>query len=147
MKGIQPAIAPALLSHLPMFKPMTFSVTAIVRPTTETIVKYVVLVESDCADGPATNNAFDPANNSSVGKYGKFVTQYIQPLRNPAKGPNARLLQTYRPPSSGYRDDNSSTVKTSGTNRNAAATTQRTRALGPAAAAIAIQRKLHVVTT
>src|SRR5690242_17186791 len=36
--GIHPLTAPTLLSHLPMSSPMTFSVTAIVRPVTAKIV-------------------------------------------------------------------------------------------------------------
>src|SRR5947207_13042404 len=96
--GTQPAIAPALLSHLPIWRPTTFSVTAIVRPTTETAMKYGGLVDRVCAEGPPTNNTLAAAKYSRPGKYGRFVTQYIHPVRNPANGPKARLLQTYMPP-------------------------------------------------
>ena len=49
------------------------------------------------------------------------------------------------PPSSGYLDESSRTVKTSGTKRHSAAMTQMTSALGPAADAVAIQRMLKLV--
>src|SRR5258708_30231837 len=99
--GIHPAIAPALLNHFPMLSPTTLSATAIVRPTTETVMKYGWLVESDCADDPPTKSAFAAAKYSSPGKYGRFATQNIQPVMNPAKRPKPRLVQTYRPASSG----------------------------------------------
>ena len=145
--GIHPAIAPALLSHLAMLSPTTFRMTAIARPMTENTMKYGALAESDWAERPPTKSALAAAKYSSPGKYGRFVDQYIQPVRNPANGPKACFVQTYKPPSSGYRDDNSSTVNTSGTKRNAAAIAHSTSALGPAAAAVAIQRRLNVVTT
>src|SRR5437868_5757774 len=92
--GIQPLIAPMLVSHFPMFRPTMLSVTAIVRPATAKMVTYVAFVPSACTDGPPTNAPLAAANNSSVGKYGRFVVQYIQPVMKPANGPNARLLQT-----------------------------------------------------
>src|SRR5882672_4481731 len=52
--GIHPAIAPALLSHFPTFKPTTLSETAIVRPMTETAMKYGALDAYACPDGPGT---------------------------------------------------------------------------------------------
>ena len=92
--GIQLASAPTLLSHLPTFRPTTFSPTASARPAIDTTVKYVVLVESDCHDGPPTNSALAAAKYSNPGRYGRFDPQYVQPVMNAANGPNARLLQT-----------------------------------------------------
>src|SRR5450759_3897221 len=45
--GVQPAIAPTLLSHFPTFNPTTFIVTAIARPVDATAMKYVLLPDSD----------------------------------------------------------------------------------------------------
>ena len=55
--GIHPAIAPTLFSHLPTFSPTTFIVTAIARPTTATAMKYVLLVDSACHEGPPMKSA------------------------------------------------------------------------------------------
>src|SRR3954470_1960133 len=96
-----PATAPTLLSHLPMLSPMTFSHTHSARPAIETAMKYVLFVESFCASGPPMNSAFAAMKYNRLGRYGRLVVQYVQPVMNPANGPNARLLQTYRPPSSG----------------------------------------------
>src|SRR5450830_1478744 len=59
--GIQPAIAPTLLSHLPMLRPTTFNVTAIVRPASETRMKYVLLVDKNCHDDPPMNSTLAAA--------------------------------------------------------------------------------------
>src|SRR4051794_18027191 len=50
--GIQPAIAPALVSHLPTFNPTTFIATVSARPVIETAMKYVLLEDHDCHAGP-----------------------------------------------------------------------------------------------
>src|SRR5215471_20244299 len=55
--GIHPAIAPTLLSHLPMLRPMTLSQTDTSSPTTETVMKYVLLLESFCAGAPPIKSA------------------------------------------------------------------------------------------
>src|SRR5205809_5336143 len=51
------------------------------------------------------------------------------------------------PPSSGWREDSSRTVRPSGTNKARKAITHSARALGPAAAAAAIQRVLTTAAT
>src|SRR5215467_6186919 len=67
--GIQPAMAPALLSHFPTFRPTTLSRTAIARPTTDTAMKYRGFAPyAWAADGPATYSALAPAKYSSPGK-------------------------------------------------------------------------------
>src|SRR6185369_16210952 len=45
--GIQPATAPALLSHFPTFNPTMLRTTATARPATATAMKYGGLVDSD----------------------------------------------------------------------------------------------------
>ena len=92
------------------------------------------------------NSALAATKYNRPGRYGRFEAQYDQPVRNAAKGPKAALLQTYKPPSPGYRDDSSRTVNTSGMKKHSAASTQSPTAPGPAAAAAAIQRRLKVVT-
>src|SRR5213596_984967 len=51
------------------------------------------------------------------------------------------------PPSSGWREDSTRTVRPSGTNKARKAITHSARALGPAAAAAAIQRVLTTAAT
>jgi len=143
---IQPAIAPTLFSHFPTSSPTTFIVTAITRPADATRMKYVLFDDSTCHAGPPMKSALAAAKYSSPGKYGRLDPQYVHPVMNAANGPKARLLQTYGPPSCGYRDESSSTVNTSGTYRPQAAITQITSPLGPAAAAVATHRTLKLVT-
>src|SRR5579864_4616427 len=59
--GIQLAIAPTLFNHLPTFSPTTFIATATARPVMDTTMKYVLLPDHACHDGPPTNNAFAAA--------------------------------------------------------------------------------------
>src|SRR5262245_50407391 len=59
--GIQLAIAPRLFSHLPTFRPTTFSVTARTRPLIDTAMKYALFDDSDCQDAPPMNNALAAA--------------------------------------------------------------------------------------
>jgi hypothetical protein len=59
--GIHAAIPPALLSHLPTFNPATFSVTASARPAIDAVMKYVLLVDHACHDGPPMNRALPAA--------------------------------------------------------------------------------------
>src|SRR5262245_59749301 len=72
---IQLAIAPTLFSHLPTFSPTTFIVTAVMRPTEATAMKYALFDESDCQAGPPMNKAFAAPKYSSPGKYGRFDPQ------------------------------------------------------------------------
>src|SRR5436853_321112 len=44
--GIQLATAPTLVSHLPTFRPTTFSTTATPRPASETAMKYMLFDDS-----------------------------------------------------------------------------------------------------
>src|SRR5260221_1242536 len=67
--GNHVATAPTLLSHFPTFNPTTFSQTATARPIIETMMKYALLVESDCHDDPPMNNALPAAKYSTPGKY------------------------------------------------------------------------------
>ena len=83
-----------MFSHLPTLSPTTFITTAIVSPASETMMKYVLLDESDCHAGPPMKSALAAAKYSRPGKYGRFEPQYVQPVMNAANGPNARLLQT-----------------------------------------------------
>jgi hypothetical protein len=87
-------MAPALFSHLPMFSPVTFKITASRSPAIATPMKYVLLDESPCHDAPPMNSALPAAKYSRPGRYGRLDPQYVQPVRKPANGPNARLLQT-----------------------------------------------------
>src|ERR1700730_9372448 len=50
--GIQLAIAPTLANHFPTFSPTTFIVTAMARPVIDTAMKYTLLVDHPCQDGP-----------------------------------------------------------------------------------------------
>src|SRR5438552_12719661 len=59
--GIQLAIAPTLFSHLPTFRPTTVIMTAIARPVIATAIKYTLLVDQACHDGPPMNSAFAAA--------------------------------------------------------------------------------------
>jgi len=64
----------------------------------------------------------------------------------PEKSPKACRVQTYSPPSCGYRDESSSTLAANGRKKPNRAKIQRRIALGPAAAAVAIQRRLRPLT-
>src|SRR5438093_3010580 len=92
--GVQPASAPTLVSHLPTLRPTPLRITASATPASETMMKYAVWVESVCHAAPPMNSALAAAKYRSPGKYGRFDPQYVQPVRNAANGPNARLLQT-----------------------------------------------------
>src|SRR6267378_3900413 len=59
---------------------------------------------------------------------------------NPWKSPNASLAHTYKPPSSGKREDNSLMTNAPGTKKNSAAITQRLIEEVPLCPAAAIQR-------
>ena len=91
---IQPAVAPALFSHLPTFNPTTFITTASVRPASATAMKYGLRSARNCQRAPPTNSTLAAAKYSRPGKYGRFDPQYVHPVMNAANGPNARLLQT-----------------------------------------------------
>src|SRR5215468_10975372 len=43
---------PALFNHLPMSRPTTFTDTANVRPSTAAVMKYRLLVDHACHEGP-----------------------------------------------------------------------------------------------
>src|SRR5579872_3805433 len=96
---IQRLKAPALLSHFATSKPSTLSSVANAKPPSESATKYAG--EAACAPLPQMNSALPAMKYSSAGKYGRLLHQYVHPVINPAKGPNARLLHTYIPPSSG----------------------------------------------
>lgn len=66
---------------------------------------------------------------------------------NAGKGPKASRVQTYKPPSAGYRDERSSTQAARGTKNPQRAVNQTAMAEGPVAAAVAIQRRLSPETT
>src|SRR6185436_11283704 len=57
----QPAIAPALLSHLPTSRPTTLSVTVTRRPAIATAMKYELCEASGCHDAPPMKSAFAAA--------------------------------------------------------------------------------------
>src|SRR5439155_13805030 len=59
--GIELAIASMLFSYLPTFRPTTFIMTAIARPVIATAMKYTLLVDQACHDGPPMNSAFAAA--------------------------------------------------------------------------------------
>ena len=59
--GIHPAMAPTLVSHFPTFNPTTFIVTVTARPAIDTAMKYVLLDDHDCHDGPPMKSAFAAA--------------------------------------------------------------------------------------
>ena len=66
--AIHPATAPTLLSHFPTLSPTTLSQQETARPTIETAMKYVLLVESFCASGPPMNSAFAAMKYSRPGR-------------------------------------------------------------------------------
>src|SRR5580765_3172129 len=92
--GIHAAMPPTLLNHFAMSRPTTFIPTARANPITDTTMKYVLLVESACQLPPPTNRTLAAAKYRMPGKYGRLDAQYVQPVMNPANGPNACLLQT-----------------------------------------------------
>src|SRR4029077_6124024 len=66
--------------------------------------------------------------------------QYVHPATNPWKSPNAILVQTYSPPSSGNRVESSTTTNAVGTKNSSAANTHKLIEDCPLRAAAAIHR-------
>ena len=52
-----------------------FMTSAATRPTSDVTMKYVLLDESACHDGPPANNTLPAAKYRRAGKYGRFVAQ------------------------------------------------------------------------
>src|SRR5262249_45661726 len=92
--GIHAAIAPALCSHLPISRPTMLSATASVSPIIDTSMKYVLLFESACPGAPPMKSALPAAKYRSPVIYGRFSPQYVHPVMNPSKGPNAAFYHT-----------------------------------------------------
>jgi hypothetical protein len=70
-----------------------------------------------------------------------------QPVMNPAKGPKARAVQAYKPPSFGYREDRKITQIDSGRNIVRPPNTHTTNELGPTAAAMAVHCRVQLAVT